>query len=149
MESKGFNNQIDCKCLSFYLVFISSKILVLTIFKLYLDQKEKLHEQDFCYFESVNFNDYEIFSFFDSLVRNKNIQKVRAKWLGFLDCFKKRFLLIFFFLGFWRENCQQKSIKILRKLTRRPYFLTSNIEIVANNWFFISKGHQSEFQAVL
>jgi hypothetical protein len=43
-----------------------------------------LNAKDFCYFESENINDLEIFSFFDTLAANKNIQKLRAKWLEFL-----------------------------------------------------------------
>ena len=57
------------------------------------------------------------------------------------------FLLSLKFL-FLRENCQPVSSKVLRKRTHRPYFLPSNIEIVANNWFFISKGHQKEYTSV-
>jgi hypothetical protein len=61
-----------------------SKLNLKFTFKLYLDQKMNLNAKDFCYFESENINDLEIFSFFDSLAANKNIQKLRAKWLEFL-----------------------------------------------------------------
>lgn len=47
---------------------------------------------------------------------------------------------------FSRENCHYKTFKLVKKLIRRPKFLSPSIELIGNNMIFLSKGYnQKEF----
>ena len=44
------------------------------------------------------------------------------------------------YFAMW-ENCNHKTSKIVKKLIRRPKFLSSSIELIGNNWIIMSNGY--------
>ena len=49
------------------------------------------------------------------------------------------------YFAMW-ENCNHKTSKIVKKLIRRPKFLSSSIELIGNNWIIMSNGYiQKDF----
>jgi len=37
-----------------------------------------------------------------------------------------------------RENCEKKTLRLMRQFHRRPYFLPPMVEVVDRGWIFIS-----------
>jgi len=43
-----------------------------------------------------------------------------------------------------RENCERKTVRLMRQFYRRPYFVPPMVEVVDRSWMFVSADYTSQ-----
>jgi len=43
-----------------------------------------------------------------------------------------------------RENCERKTVRLMRRFHRRPYFVPPMVEVVDRGWMFVSADYTSQ-----
>jgi len=44
----------------------------------------------------------------------------------------------------YRENCERKTVRLMRQFQRRPYFVPPMVEMVDRGWMFVSVDYTSQ-----
>ena len=100
-----------------------------SISNLYLENPEILNDENICFFDSniLNTNpDQSIYDIFSYMSTKEDLNNFSVMW----------------------ENCNKMSPKILKKLIKRPKFLSNNFEIVTQNWVFSFKNETNDFLTI-
>jgi len=64
--------------------------------------------------------------------------------LASFSCYHYYYLGLLNAVCVWRENCERKTVRLMRQFHRRPYFVPPMVELVDRSWMFVSADYTSQ-----